>query len=56
MRSVTNEVNDKTRQRKNEIKKQEMDKREMKEQRKSVAILAQASKQGSISGCDVFLQ
>ena len=29
--------------RKNEIKKQEMDKREMKEKRKSVAILAQAS-------------
>ena len=38
------------------IKKQEMDKREMKEQRKPLAILAQASKQGSISGCDVFLQ
>ena len=48
MRSMTNEVHDKTRQRKmgkrkNEIKKQEMDKREMKEKRKSVAILAQAS-------------
>ena len=45
---MTNEVNDKTRQRKNvkkknEIKKQEMDKREMKEKWKSVAILSQAS-------------
>ena len=38
MKSVTNEVNDKTRQRKNDIKKHEMDKTEMKEKRKSVAI------------------
>ena len=47
MRSVTNEVNDKTRQKKwekekKDIKKQETDKTEMKE-KKSVAILAQAS-------------
>ena len=48
MRSMTKEVNDKTRQKKwekekNEIKKQEMDKTEMKEKRKSVAISAQTS-------------
>ena len=53
---MTKRDKEKMGKRKNEIKKQEMDKREMKEKRKSLAILAQASKQGSISGCDVFLQ
>ena len=56
MRWMAKRDKEKMGKRKNEIKKQEMDKRDMKEKRKSVAILAQVSKQGSISGCDVFLQ